>query len=61
MEEKQFWRVYHDLAKGPELLNIEELLVHVPQGELAMLDFVKQLLVLVQPKLTEVRCNRTLQ
>ncbi len=42
----------HDLTEGPKLLDVHELLVHITQGELSMLELVDQLFVVLEIKLT---------
>lgn len=39
---------YHDLREGPHFHDVLELFVHVSQCELTLLDFLHQLLVVVQ-------------
>ena len=41
------WNHSHDLSEGSHLHDVLELLVHVPEGELAVLDLVHQLIVVI--------------
>ena len=43
---------YHDLAEGAQLLNVEELLVHVADGELTVAQLLDKLLVVLELQLT---------
>ena len=51
----------HDLAEGPHLHHVGELLVHVPQGEFSVLNLLHQLgVILVQAELPDRR-DKTLE
>lgn len=45
---------YHDLRHGSHLADVLELLVHVPEREMALLQLVDQLLVVLQLQVTHL-------